>query len=273
MIKRSVVLIGLLMLAGGPERKLATNPNIPDIYTPVRVNTVSGGKKENKSSYPLKYTFDFTISIGWAATKEEIEKIKAGMGVANDMLFDATEGQMRFNRVEIYNNKAKWNEADGRMTDDPKILPQAFGKGADGKKGYLAGRRYTHINLTKFPFGNDVPEDGIDGGRDWSSRLAGYTLVHEFFHYACGLEDEADKQIYVNDHCIMRGDSEFKHTPQAKYEWEPVMTVDLCAGSHAKNSSVPFSCWDQLVMRYPALTKASPKPGPDKAVAPEIVVK
>lgn len=124
-----------------------------------------------KKSSPL-VGFNIVVSTEWNASQTILDELRQGFSSASAYLFDATNGQMLFERVTIQDNKVAWSHVDYRILADNHIIPATqtsslFYKVISMPRNYS---RWTS-NAT------------------WSHREAFTALIHEFSHLSLGLWD------------------------------------------------------------------------------------
>lgn len=115
--------------------------------------------------------FNFCVSIRFNASPTEMQRIKDVLEVANQVLYDATDGQHRFGTISLINNSGASDQADVWIH---------FGGGRGDAGGLLAyGIRGRHINLYNAGFFQqpDTMHDALK-------------IVHEFAHFTYGVDDE-----------------------------------------------------------------------------------
>jgi len=122
-------------------------------------------------------TMNFVVNFRYPPTVMDIDRLKDALRVANDIICDATDGQIRFGEVRITGGAANEDEAD------IWILPQ---DGRSGVNFYFdgsnLGRLGKHIYL-------------YQGG------IAGDVIAHELGHHAFGLGDQYNEQRRFGGPC------------------------------------------------------------------------
>jgi uncharacterized protein YegL len=138
-------------------------------------------------------TIDLTVSVRFPPTAAQLGEIINHCNRASEILWDATDGQLRFGLITLVggtsNNASEdaadvWFSARGGASTAPlfEVGVQNNGQGTLGK----------HIDM-KFP-------DLLTGGRP-----VGMVLAHEFAHYGFGMSDEYDEQIRFGKPCGIGG--------------------------------------------------------------------
>ncbi len=132
---------------------------------------------------PLVY-FDLIVSIQWNATPEYIQGLAIAFERASNYLFDASDGQMVFGHVDIYDDGVRWDEADIQILTRNNVRPYAYIGGLtspDPSQVIRVGRHW----------------DGSSGAEgSWAERRGFRTLVHEFGHYGLHLYDSYFEYTY-----------------------------------------------------------------------------
>ena len=133
--------------------------------------------------------FNVVASVEWEAKDNYIAGLKAGLRKASDMLYDATDGQMAFGWVTVYDDKDAWHEADIQVRVHNHTRPYAYIGGiSTDDSNRIIYRGITpepgHIVLGRYWNGYT----GSEG--DWSAYDGYSTIAHEFAHYALFLFDE-----------------------------------------------------------------------------------
>ncbi len=164
---------------GWAYRTYLTNLNLDNEGNP-NPDTVTGPGEQRITIPPNNSLtlFNIVVSIEWDATEDYIAMIEDAFHKASDYLYDATDGQMAFEQVTIYDNAEHWSDADFQFSTKNTVRPYAFIGGItseDKAHTIRAGRFWTRQG------GNSGAWNEPDGYR---------TLVHEFAHYALYLEDE-----------------------------------------------------------------------------------
>ncbi len=122
-------------------------------------------------------TMDFVVNFRYPPTTAQIDALKDALRVANDIICDATDGQIRFGSVRITAGAATEDEAD------IWILAEGGRSGVSFfTDGSSLGRLGNHINL-------------------FQSGIFGDVIAHELGHHAFGLGDEYDEQRRSGDAC------------------------------------------------------------------------
>jgi hypothetical protein len=188
----------------------------------------------------VKY-FDISVSLGWDATFQEFSDWENEIDGTNKKLYDGTDGQMAFRRVDMYNNKDHWDSVNVHINN-----------GNGRAYTYRGGISYSGVYIEEYK--NDL-------------GLGGKVLQHEFGHYGLGLPDE-----YTDSHgpfCKCTQGTTYdtnewcSQNNHCTYDWS------YC---HDQGHGEAKSCWEQLKQYYPALTiKNPPAAGPYDAPAPNFV--
>ena len=149
--------------------------------------------------------YNLVVSIEGDASGQYVAELIDGLLKASDVLYDATDGQMAFGWLTIYESTQQWDDADIQIRDHNATTPQAFVGGIN-----TSDSKYRIIYK-----GFDPDPGKIILGRYWNGSNAatgswaendGFkTIAHEFGHYGLFLFDE---YFYYaeegNDHLRMR---------------------------------------------------------------------
>ncbi|MCG8351753.1 MAG: hypothetical protein MI924_28635 [Chloroflexales bacterium] len=122
--------------------------------------------------------FNLIVSVEWDAQLAYLQDLERAVQQAAAFLYDATDGQMTFGQVQIYDWAEHWADADIQVSAKNIVHPHAYVGGlTDDDPAHLirVGRSW----------------DGNSGNQgSWSAQEGFRTLVHEFGHYGLGLYDE-----------------------------------------------------------------------------------
>ncbi len=133
--------------------------------------------------------FNIVVSVEWDATNEYIDQLKVGLEKASNMLYDATDGQMAFGWVTIYDNGDHWRNADIQVRTHNHTWPHAYigGISPSGPQRLI----YKGINPDPGQIVLGRYWDGYGAGTGSWHQYDGYaTIAHEFGHYGLFLFDE-----------------------------------------------------------------------------------
>ena len=140
--------------------------------------------------------YNIVASVEWDAQAAYLAELAAGFKQASAVLYDATNGQALFERVEINEDNLKMADADFRVEASNQVTPETFGQILESSgtiwKSYIHFGRY---------WSGETSENG-----DWSHPDAYRTMIHEFGHYAYNLYDSyfyilRPKPIRINGSC------------------------------------------------------------------------
>lgn len=151
--------------------------------------------------FTIPYAFDMKVSIEWDIIPTDasekgpsfVNHLVAGLRKASEYLFDATDGQMCFGKIAIYDNKEHWTDCDLRIheeTDANTILDVAWPHTSPSLE-WAWPPIITHIEMgRKWIYQGWSVFDAWD--QDWPSTVqpAYRILIHEFGHFKLGLLDE-----------------------------------------------------------------------------------
>jgi hypothetical protein len=121
--------------------------------------------------------YNIVASVEWDANSSYLNDLKMGFQNASDYLYDASDGQMLFERVTIYDNNQAMGDADYQMRANNFEIPYTNNAG-----GILSSNNL-HIILGRY-FNGQSSNQG-----NWSASDGYRTQIHEFGHYGLGLYD------------------------------------------------------------------------------------
>lgn len=209
---------------------------IPGVNNSVHHPPALRARPVEKKEGRLAYVIPFNVSLGWAATKAEGEQVTKMLQEAARFFYDATEGQIAFGAIEIFDNKERWDQVQFRLRKS--------------KGGGILG--IEHVT----PGGICVVT--IQGPLEsWGASMV---FAHEACHQILGCGDEYRYAPTDPAPCpCMMGDD----CQQGKW--------DLCTRkSHTYR--MKESCWQNVKRWYPNLEEIEdPKPGPELKELPPIV--
>jgi hypothetical protein len=122
--------------------------------------------------------FNILVSVEWDADEGYLNTVASAFDHASDYLYDVTDGQLAFGRVQIYDQARYWSQADFQISTKNTVRPYAF-------IGGLTSDDTAHsIRVGRF-------WNGTSGNQgDWNQPDGYRTLIHEFGHYGLYLYDE-----------------------------------------------------------------------------------
>ncbi|MGE0132824.1 MAG: VWA domain-containing protein [Blastocatellales bacterium] len=122
-------------------------------------------------------TMDFEVNFRFPPTTQQVEDLKEAIRQANDLICDATDGQIRFGDVRITAGAVREDKADiWVMAEQGRSVVSFYPDGSS------LGRDGNHIILY---------QGGINGD----------VIAHELGHHAFGLGDEYDEQRRFGGAC------------------------------------------------------------------------
>jgi hypothetical protein len=149
---------------GEPSPHLVYIPTLTQTLTLKRDNALIG--------------FNILASVEWDANTSYLEELRQGFELASAYLYDASDGQMLFERVTIYDNAQFWADADYQVRasnqESPKTFPDAGGILVNGDWHIFLGRYWDSHSANQ---------------GSWTNRIGLCTPIHEFGHYALNLYD------------------------------------------------------------------------------------
>lgn len=112
--------------------------------------------------------FNLLASVRWDASASEMDAIKSRLERASQYIYNATDGQMFFERVELMDDTRGWRDADFQIYADRNLRANADMDGIANNPKVTGWRTYMRL----------ARNDDAD------------VYAHEFGHYALNLNDE-----------------------------------------------------------------------------------
>jgi hypothetical protein len=213
--------------------------NMEAYYTHENPDAVEGPTTGRASSRDPVKTWDIDVSFEWEADAGDFSQWQTEFINANKKLYDGTDGQMAFRRIDMYNDMEHWSTADVHLNNQ------------NGRAyTYRGGIQWSNLHIELFK--NDV-------------GMGGKVIQHEWGHYGLFLPDE-----YTDSHgpfcrCTMG-------TTYDTNEWCCESNHCDYDPSYCSSHGEADSCWKQMATYYPVLTeKDPPVAGPYDPPAPEII--
>ena len=119
--------------------------------------------------------FNILAVVEWDANSIYLNEVLQGFDLASKYLYDATDGQMLFERVTIYDNNLNIGDADYQIRASNQEWPRANMNGLFPND--------LHIFLGRY-FNGESSNDG-----SWQNSNGYRTQIHEFGHYGFDLYD------------------------------------------------------------------------------------
>ena len=140
------------------------------------------------SQYPL-LLFDLDLSLEWDAHQDTLylEELQANLQRASEYLYDFTDGQVALGKVDVYQNREKWTEADITVLASNRQRPWAVEGGVlltMTAAAYNPALVFGPGQLSMGATWNRYGTPGLSLGEDWPLILA-----HELGHYLLFLDD------------------------------------------------------------------------------------
>lgn len=214
--------------AGNPQQHTVTNTGVTQVLRVRRDNALIG--------------FYALVSVEWDADSAFLNELLEGFLSASNYLYDVTDGQMYFEAIDIWDEKARWNEADYQIQ-----AIQAYQANA------TLGGVWMGTNAHAL-FGR---------GKAWNTAHEFRVLIHEWGHYGLDLYDE-----YMNPSGGSLGagctldkvlwPTKEEEDQQASFMDVPGISTEMCSSltlhphntytmQHAERGG---PCWDTVVNRY-----------------------
>lgn len=151
--------------AGNPQMFAVSNPSATQVLVVRRDQPLVG--------------IYIVASVEWDASSAYLNEVLNGLQQASAYLYDLTDGQMLFNRIEVYDNKSHWNDADIQIYASNNVWPNAH-----GSVGGIWHGTDQHIYVGRYWDGNHMDQG------PWNQQNGFRTFIHEFGHYGLDLYDE-----------------------------------------------------------------------------------
>lgn len=218
--------------AGDAQIDSVTNTGTTQVLRVRRDNTLVG--------------FYALVSVEWDADEEFLSQLRAGFESASAYLYDLTDGQMLFEVIDIWDRRARWNDADYRIHASNQIR-------ANADVGGIWGGQDKHVYTSRYEKDLSAIE------HDWDDPQGFRTLVHEWGHYGLDLYDEylnADGE--VGGRCTTDREKMPFEWDRASFMDNPFKTTEMCSSlplhphstntmQHAENGG---PCWDTVINRF-----------------------
>ena len=128
--------------------------------------------------------YNLLVSIEWDANVTYTQQVSDAVRLASDYLYDLSDGQMAFGRVQIYDNAEHWRDADIQISTKNIVHPHAY-------IGGITSKDRSHVIRVGRLW------DGTSGNKGpWDDQPGYRTLGHEFGHYALHLYDEYFRYVF-----------------------------------------------------------------------------
>lgn len=196
------------------------------------------------------HTFNIIVSLSWEATPQQVADIQQRFTQASELLFDVTDGAMRFDRVTIFDGGVGKEFADVDITLGNGTASAPSGPGIFGVSFHL----FTDDDI--------YPAAGEPEADTWQ------TVVHEFCHYALNVKDEysgsgATPECVVPTPataCIMDNYKAPAYEDASELCWSGNHDPDADTFQQSIHGQ---SCWTRFAALYPTVT--APAAGPTEA--------
>ncbi len=131
--------------------------------------------------------YNLIVSIGWDAKREYIDTLASWCRKLSNYYYDVSDGQIKFNQIDIYDNLQKWNECDIRVFANNMVWPMSYAGAINNNDPDLI------VNLPRKWYGDSSKSRNLSSRIDWLSIKNDYqapTIGHELGHYMLGFYDE-----------------------------------------------------------------------------------
>lgn len=150
------------------------------VHTPVTVTDPNGAYQLNLRRDASYIGLHLVASLEWDASPAELNGFANRMRMASDYFYNATDGQMLIERVDVFDDKHNWDQADFRVYADLSL--RAHVDWPSGGFWTAHDESFWRSNWMHMSRSNDDP-----------------VYVHEFGHYGMRLKDEYEDD--GGDHC------------------------------------------------------------------------
>lgn len=208
------------------------------------------------------YLVDLLVTTDGPDSPQAREQLSSAILGANRILYDVTNGQMSFHRVEVRTEGRGRDEADITIamdfSEDAERNPHPFAHGITriSKRTEIRGTRETEGETigdwVLLPYYHRGSREPIR----WDSHAFVRVLAHELCHYLFGLPDEYGRRTGGARCWSIMGN--FRST-------------ELCRDGNHSVPGVARSCWSRAKALYPKLVIPEvDDPGPWEPPLPEI---
>jgi hypothetical protein len=126
--------------------------------------------------------FNILASVEFDADSAYVSALGQGLREASEYLYDATDGQMFFEKVTICDRSQRWSDADYHFKASTEVRPWTNRGAIDTTSKYVhMGRYWGRRPGTRWLWSRTGP---------WTGRYGYRTVVHELGHYGLYLGDE-----------------------------------------------------------------------------------
>ncbi|MCA9310506.1 MAG: VWA domain-containing protein, partial [Phycisphaerales bacterium] len=136
--------------------------------------TAVGGTGTMRQVGVDEWVLDFCVSVRFDATEAQLTRVREAFQLGSPILNDATDGQVRFGRISIFNDSQGGQEAEVWIHPGTGGAFATYGQYGD----------YDH-HITMY-YGSNIASADIDSFPD----RAAYTMAHEFAHHLWNIRDE-----------------------------------------------------------------------------------
>ena len=217
---------------------------------------------EPEQSFLLTHTtvlFNLVVSIEWDAEPAYINSVIDGFRRASNYLYDVSNAQLYFNKIAVFDDKQRWDDADLRIYASNQEWPRAHPFGWKPREGLIfddpPGPGSVIYMPREFTGNNDVNRNtGVNREPEWTDPNTYLTLGHEFGHYGLGFydeyQDEDGKKVFTDTNLgfmdsqyPQSGPSSSEMSSEAQYQ----STDRRITHQWAKHG---MSCWDFFIKSF-----------------------
>jgi hypothetical protein len=191
----------------------------------------------------------FLVSVIWDASNAELESIGERFRLAGEYIYNATDGQIHLEQVDIVDDNTFWNDAEYHWHADTAVWPTTSNAG-----GLLVPSLFGSVVEMPRPPGSEPLRD---------LRAQSETIAHELGHLGFGLLDEYSPAGAFCTEAMQGLDPRFRlGAPQAScVMFNQVLATKFCS-NHPLNPHHPgglqaSNCWETIANAFSDHTHAT----------------
>lgn len=197
--------------------------------------------------------FHLLASLNWDASQYELEDIRDRLTKASWYLYNATDGQMLFEQVELVDLGTDWDDADYEILAEHSL--RSYVDCPLG--GIFGGSWYCNGSSMHLPRPPCLPHPPFERCGTWFGSPP--TYIHEFGHYGLDLDDEYEDNnpdIFCTRNLNVLGSPFSGGKPQAScIMFDQGAATKFCSNRpenpHDHNTEQgDSSCWDTIFSHY-----------------------
>jgi hypothetical protein len=191
----------------------------------------------------------FMVSVIWDASDAELLDVKERFRQASDFIYNATDGQVYFEQVDIVDDNTFWNDAEYHWHADTAVWPATSNFGTLLVPNAFGGV-VEMSRRTQMPDGSDARVSGPD------------SIAHEFGHLGFGLLDEYtattesdSNRVFCAEHLHdMNPDFGRGMAKASCVMYDPSEAKKFCSNHpdnpHHRGLLQISSCWENIVFNF-----------------------